>query len=51
MILGIRRDGREIDLIAGLYDDYEGQILINGTDIREWGPGRIAAEPSMLAKM
>ena len=29
-------------LIAGLYDDYEGQILINGTDIREWGPGRIA---------
>lgn len=29
-------------LIVGLYDDYEGQILINGTDIREWGPGRIA---------
>ena len=33
-------DGEEWD--GRTLMDYEGQILINGTDIREWGPGRIA---------
>ena len=33
-------DGEEWD--GHTLMDYEGQILINGTDIREWGPGRIA---------
>ncbi len=30
-------------LITGLYDDYEGEIFINGVNIREWNHGRIAS--------
>lgn len=30
-------------LMTGLYDDYEGEILINGVDIRNWKHNRIAS--------
>lgn len=37
-----------IKLLTGLYDNYEGQILLNGKDIRQFSPSRLKAVFSVV---